>query len=79
MAGDAAAGTDGLFAGLMEKIMTNSKDASTLDHDTLADRELDAVSGGAFPIVGAQMALLNSSRDASEVDLQPLTISKLLD
>jgi hypothetical protein len=45
----------------------------------LAVDELDAVSGGAFPIVRAQMALLSSSRDASEVDLQPLTISKLLD
>jgi hypothetical protein len=59
--------------------MTRSNDNSTLDHRPLADSELDAVSGGAFPIVRAQMALLSSSRDASGVDFQSLTISKLLD
>jgi hypothetical protein len=64
--------------------MSKTYDTSKLDHAkfknrVLADSELDAVTGGAFPIVRAQMALLNSSRDASEVDLQPLTISKLLD
>jgi hypothetical protein len=41
------------------------------------DSELDAVSGGAFPIVMAQIALLNSSQ--SGVDHQPLSISKVLD
>jgi hypothetical protein len=77
MAGDAAAATDGPFAALMEKRM--SKIDTLDDHRPLVDSELDAVSGGAFPIVRAQMALLNSPRDASGVELQPLTISKLLD
>jgi hypothetical protein len=39
--------------------------------------ELDAVSGGAFPIVVAQMALLRGSGDG--VDHPSLSIVKLLD
>jgi hypothetical protein len=58
---------------------TSKPDHATLENRVLADSELDAVSGGAFPIVRAQMALLNSSRGADEVNLEPLTISKLLD
>jgi hypothetical protein len=42
----------------------------------LTSDELDAVSGGAFPIVRAQMALLRSS---DEVDHPSLSITKLLD
>jgi hypothetical protein len=61
----------------MEKRM--SKTDRPDDHRPLVDGESDVVNGGAFPIVRAQMALLNSSRDASGVELQPLTISKLLD
>ena len=61
----------------IEKIMSESTEVSTLDHRPLADSELDAVSGGAFPIVMAQIALLNSS--SSGVDHQSLSISKLLD
>jgi hypothetical protein len=33
------------------------------DQDTYADRELDAVTGGAFPIVMAQMALATNRVD----------------
>jgi hypothetical protein len=46
----------------MEKIMRQTHDTSKFDHAkpenrVLADSELNAVSGGAFPIVRAQMAL----------------------
>ena len=61
--------------------MSKGNDISNIaapeDHHTLADSELDAVSGGAFPIVMAQIALLNSSQ--SGVDHQSLSISKVLD
>ena len=50
--------------------MTTTSRERTID-------ELDAVSGGAFPIVMAQMALLNSRAD--EVDHPSLSIVKLLD
>ena len=33
----------------MEKLMSKSNDSSKLDHHTLADSELDAVSGGWLP------------------------------
>jgi hypothetical protein len=36
----------------MEKLMSKSNDSSKLDHHTLADSELDAVSGG-FGLVTA--------------------------
>ena len=65
----------------MERIMSKTNDTSKVaaldDHRPLRDSELDAVSGGAFPIVMAQIALLNSSQ--SGVDHQPLSISKVLD
>jgi hypothetical protein len=33
----------------MEKLMSKSNDSSKLDHHTLADSELDAVTGGRIP------------------------------
>jgi hypothetical protein len=45
----------------MEKIMSKSNDASTLDHRPLADSELDAVSGG-FP--GSNTMIANATGDA---------------
>jgi hypothetical protein len=68
----------------MEKIMSKTNDTSKLDHTALedhhplADSELDAVSGGAFPIVMAQMAL-SRSRDGSAVDHSDFSIVKWLD
>jgi hypothetical protein len=62
---------------MMGKTNDTSRCALLEDHRPLADSELDAVSGGAFPIVMAQIALLNSSQ--SGVDHQPLSISKVLD
>jgi hypothetical protein len=57
-----------LVRGMETKIMSRSNDSSNLatldDHRPLADSELDAVSGGAFPIVMAQMALLNQASGA---------------
>jgi hypothetical protein len=62
----------------MENGMCETNDASTVaafdDQDTHADRELDAVTGGAFPIVMAQMALA-----ANRVDISSLSIVKYLD
>jgi hypothetical protein len=58
--------------------MSETNDASSVaafdDQDTYADRELDAVTGGAFPIVMAQMALA-----ANRVDISSLSIVKYLD
>ena len=61
----------------MNKTNDASRPITLEDHRLLADSELDAVSGGAFPIVMAQIALLNSSQ--SGVDHQSLSISKVLD
>jgi hypothetical protein len=63
-------------------MMSKSNDTTkprelTEDHRPLADSELDAVSGGAFPIVMAQMALLRGSGDG--VNLSEISISKLFD
>jgi hypothetical protein len=59
----------------MEKVMRDTD--TPHDRRPLADHELDTVTGGAFPIVMAQIALLNSS--SSGVDHQSLSISKLFD
>jgi len=59
----------------MEKVMPHTD--TPHDRRPLADHELDTVTGGAFPIVMAQIAQLNAS--SSGVDHQSLSISKLLD
>ena len=41
----------------MSETNETSKFAALEDHRPLADSELDAVTGGAFPIVVAQMAM----------------------
>ena len=54
-----------------------SKTNDTEKARELTSNELDAVSGGAFPIVMAQMAL-SRSRDGSEVDHPGFSIVKWL-
>jgi hypothetical protein len=61
---------------MMSKTNDTSSPTALQDHRPLADSELDAVSGGAFPIVMTQIALLNSP--SSGVDHQSISISKLL-
>jgi hypothetical protein len=64
----------------MEKTMKNTNDTSNISHGTLddhrplADSELDAVTGSAFPIVMAQMALATN-----RVNLSDFSIVKYLD
>jgi hypothetical protein len=55
--------------------MSKTSDTS---RDELTIEQLDAVSGGAFPIVMAQMAL-SRFRDGSEVDHPDFSIVKWLD
>jgi hypothetical protein len=59
-------------AGLMEKIMSKSNDSSKLDHDTLADSELDAVTGG---FKGVEHASIDSVKNWLEDDQSSVQFS----
>jgi hypothetical protein len=55
-----------------EKIMSKSNDSSNLDHDTLADSELDAVTGG---FKGVAHAIIDSEKNRLEDDQSSVQFS----